>query len=219
MTIDDKRNVIETLFICMIPTAVLVASKITTVMGFSFSVGAYAYAITFPCTDIIGECFGKSRANRLVLLGLLGYACCVLFSLLAVHSPAAPFWQGNQAGYEATLGLVPRIVLASMLAYLVSQIHDIWAFHFWKRITSGSHLWLRNNVSTLSSQLIDSLIFVLIAFAGVVPRDEIAVMILGQYLIKVVIAALDTPVVYLGVRWIRGHALDQSGKEFARATL
>jgi uncharacterized integral membrane protein (TIGR00697 family) len=72
--------------------------------------------------------------------------------------PPAPFW-GHQAAYEAVLGMVPRIVAASMIAYLVSQFHDVWAFLFWRRVTKGKHLWLRNNLSTMASQLLDSVIF------------------------------------------------------------
>jgi uncharacterized integral membrane protein (TIGR00697 family) len=125
--------------------------------------------------------------------------------------PAAPFWQ-HQGAYEIILGSTPRIVLASMIAYLISQNHDVWAFHWLKKKTEGKHLWLRNNGSTVASQLIDSVLFIGIAFAGTYPMKTIAVMIASQYLVKVVIAFLDTPFCYLLVK-----AYGNDSKQLQRA--
>ena len=101
----------------------------------------------------------------------------------------------QQSAYEALLGPNRRIVLASLLAYLCSQKHDVWAFHFWKALTGGRHKWLRNNLSTMTSQLIDTVIFVGIAFWGVVPN--LGEMILAQYVLKLLIALVDTPLFYV----------------------
>jgi hypothetical protein len=126
-----------------------------------------------------------------------------LFMVLALFIgkllPPAFFWE-HQDAYNTILGATPRIVFASMVAYLVSQNHDVWAFHWWKQKTAGRYLWLRNNVSTMVSQLIDSILFIGIAFTGVYPVKAIVGMILGQYLIKVCIAVLDTPFCYMLVR-------------------
>ncbi|WP_157054822.1 queuosine precursor transporter, partial [Salidesulfovibrio brasiliensis] len=112
---------------------------------------------------------------------------------LAVHWPGAVFWQ-NQEAFGSVIGSTPRIVAASLCAYFVSQHSDVRLFHFIRRLTNGRHLWLRNNLSTMVSQLADSTIFVTIAFWGVLPVGEI---IIGQWLAKMLIAAVDTPVVYL----------------------
>jgi uncharacterized integral membrane protein (TIGR00697 family) len=116
--------------------------------------------------------------------------------------PPASFWS-HQAAYETILGTIPRIVAASMVAYLVSQLHDVWAFLFWRRVTKGKHLWLRNNLSTMASQLLDSVIFITLAFAGTVELSVLGNMIAGQYLVKFILALADTPFCYLAVRWAR----------------
>ena len=100
--------------------------------------------------------------------------------------------------FSKVLALTPRITLASFIAYLISQHHDIWIFHFWKKKTNGKHLWLRNNASTIVSQLIDSIIFVTIAFYGIFPIWN---MILGMWIVKIIIALIDTPFIY-GAIWL-----------------
>jgi len=152
------------------------------------------YPFTFLFTDIIGELYGKEEADRTVWYGLLASVFAMLIIYAGMLLPPAPFMGKQQAAYEVLLGPNRRIVLASLLAYVCSQKHDVWAFHFWKRVTNGRHKWLRNNLSTMTSQLIDSVIFIGIAFWGVVPY--LGQMILGQYIVKVVIALLDTPLFY-----------------------
>lgn len=160
------------------------------------------YALTFVITDVIAEIWGRERTNWLVFVGFLTSTLVAILVKLAILLPAASFWQ-DQAAYATVLESNLRLTLAGMMAYLISQYHDVWAFHFWKRRTAGRHLWLRNNASTAVSQLLDTLIFVTIAFYGVIP--ELGSMIIGQYLIKLLIALLDTPVVY-GLVWlIRGR--------------
>lgn len=141
----------------------LISSKIMTLWGLTFSVGSLVYAITFPITDVISEIWGKKRATRLVWLGFGANILVLIIVYIAVYAPPAPFWLGQKA-YAQTLGIVGRIVLGSMFAYLISQHHDVWSFHWWKRKTGSKYLWLRNNLSTMSSQLLDSIIFILVAF-------------------------------------------------------
>jgi len=100
--------------------------------------------------------------------------------------------------FAQVLGLTPRIVIASMITYLISQHHDVWAFHFWKEKTRDKDLWLRNNASTIVSQFIDSVLFISLAFYNVFP---ILPLILGQFIIKIIIALLDTPFIYISV-WL-----------------
>ena len=117
--------------------------------------------------------------------------------------PPAPFWEG-QSAYESILGMVPRITLASMIAYLVSQHHDVFAFHFWRQKTKARFLWLRNNASTMVSQVLDTGVFIPIAFWGTVPTGILVDMLLSQYIIKLAIAAGDTPFCYMLVGLLKG---------------
>ena len=96
-----------------------------------------------------------------------------------------------------------RVTVAGLVAYIISQSHDVWAFHVWKRVTRGKWLWLRNNASTIVSQLIDTVIFITLAFYGVVPNNILLKLIIGQWMWKAVVAVLDTPFVYLGVYVLR----------------
>ena len=116
--------------------------------------------------------------------------------------PSATFWNDQQS-YDQILGAVPRIVIASMVAYLVSQNHDVLAFEMWKKVTGGKFLWFRNNASTVVSQGIDTTIFILIAFVGIYSFDDILNMIWITYLIKIVVAIIDTPLVYILVNIVR----------------
>ena len=200
---ETKFMIIFGIFIAALTILNVVSVKIVTLFGLTFSVGAFIYAITFPCTDIISECWGKNRAKKVVLIGFLANILVVSFILISISTPAAEFWEGNQAAFKTILGVVPRILLASMIAYLISQYHDVWAFHFWKNYTSGKYLWFRNNASTFTSQLIDSVIFVTIAFYGILPNSLLIPTIFGQFVIKLGIAVIDTPFVYLLVNWIK----------------
>ena len=105
-----------------------------------------------------------------------------------------------QPHLEALFGFLPRIALASMAAYLISQLHDVWAFHAIRNKTGEKWLWLRNNASTMVSQLLDSAIFCTIAFWGVFPMAVFMEILLSTYVIKVVVACLDTPFIYLAKR-------------------
>ena len=136
------------------------------------------------------------------MAGLVALGVVLLLIWLAIILPAAPFWK-EQESFLRILGMKQgaiRITIASIIAYFVSQFHDVWAFNFWRKITGKRHLWLRNNASTLASQAIDTTLFISLAFYGVMP---ILPLILGQYFIKVCIALLDTPLVYLLVHLVK----------------
>jgi uncharacterized integral membrane protein (TIGR00697 family) len=177
----------------------VLASKIITVLGLFVPAGVLAYCITFVVTDVISEIWGKEQANRVVFSGFITLLVTFLLIRLALAWNAAPFWT-EQKAFSAVLGSTSRIIIASFIAYLASQYHDVWAFHVWRRVTEERHLWLRNTASTVVSQFIDTLVFITIAFYGTMP---VVPLIKGQYLIKVLIAVLDTPFVYLVVTLIR----------------
>ena len=183
----------------LIASNVMAATKLVSMsfLGYTFivPVAVIAYAITFPITDVAGEVWGKEAANRIVRVGFVAQVFVLILYLLGWPLPALK--PEMQEIYNTVFGLQPRIVLASLTAYLVSQHHDVWAFHFWKKVTKGRHLWLRNNASTVVSQLIDSSIFITLAFYGVFPDPVVFSMIITQWLVKVGIALMDTPFVYL----------------------
>jgi len=177
--------------------ASIISSKIITVGGVVLPAGILAYCITFVASDVVSEIWGKQKAKQVVLGGFGALVVCLGLIHLALVWPGASFWDNHEA-YGSVLGAAPRIIVASIIAYLISQNHDVWAFHFWKKTFRGKHLWIRNNLSTASSQIIDSVIFITIAFYGIIP---IIPLIAGQVLIKILIAFLDTPVVYFLV-WL-----------------
>ncbi len=189
-------------FIGSLVISEVLASKIVALGQIYVPAGVLAYAITFPLTDTIEEVWGKSYARGVVLAGLVALGVVFLLICLAIILPSAPFWK-EQESFLRILGMKQgaiRIIIASVIAYFVSQYHDVWAFNFWRKVTGERHLWLRNNASTLASQAIDTTLFISLAFYGVMP---ILPLILGQYFIKVCIALLDTPLVYLLVHLVK----------------
>jgi len=187
------------IFVGGLVIAGVLANKIVNVAGLIVPAGVLAYSITFPITDIICEVWGKKRGKYVVFSGFITLLVVLGLIRLALIFPKAPFWT-NEEAFARILGSTSRIIIASFIAYLVSQYHDVWAFHFWRKITKGKYLWLRNNASTFVSQFIDTVVFIIIAFYGVMP---VLTLIKGQYIIKLLIALVDTPVVYFGIWLIR----------------
>lgn len=193
-------QILKYLFIAALLLSNILASKIIILGGLLLPAAIILYPITFLITDVIGEIEGKKSARNLVMAGFYMSLFMVVALVIARWLPAAPFWD-HQDAWDAILGSTPRIVMASMIAYMASQIHDVWAFHWWRKKTGGRHLWIRNIASTVFSQGIDSVLFITIAFGGIFSWWAITIMVAGQYLVKVGIALLDTPVCYLLVRY------------------
>jgi len=192
--------ILLSVFVGSITIASVLASKIISISGKLFvPAGVLAYSVTFIVTDVISELWGKTRANFIIIGGFIALILALILVQVGLVWPKAPFWQHEEA-FQTVLGSTRRIIIASFIAYLVSQFHDVWAFHFWKRITKERHLWLRNNLSTVVSQFIDSFIFITIAFYGV---HAVWPLILGQWAVKISIAVADTPLIYLFVWVIR----------------
>ena len=172
-----------------------------------------AYALTFTFTDIISEVYGRRAANLAVRVGFVTQILVLLYGLIALKLPAAPFSPVGQEEFSKVVGAQSSIITASLIAYLASQHHDVWAFHFWREKTRGRWLWLRNNLSTLVSQIIDTALFITLAFnvlphafgGQALPLSVVGSIILGQYIIKAAIALGDTPLVYLGVYLTRQY--------------
>lgn len=196
---DLAFTILAGIFVGGLVIAAVLAAKLVAVGPLSVPAGVLAYALTFACTDIIAERYGRARAHQVVLAGLVALIVCFALIQLALLWPAAAIPQDVPA-FESVLSSSARIIVASLLAYVISQNADVYIFARLRRATGGRHLWLRNNVSTMLAQLLDSAIFITIAFLGAFP---ILPVIFGQWLVKLAIAAVDTPVVYLAVALLR----------------
>ena len=181
---------------------------------FELSVGILPYPITFLITDIISEIYGRKKANQVVIAGIFASFFSMLIIIVANYTPAIESSPIDNILFSKVFGLSPIAVLASMLAYLFAQFIDIRIFHFWKRKTKGKHLWLRNNFSTFSSQLIDTLTVVtLLCSFGVLPWNLFKTLLISGFLFKVLIALLDTPILYFIVYLFRSRFNLKIGEE------
>ncbi len=186
-------------FVALLLVANIIAVKLIGFGPWVVPAAIIVYPFTFLITDTIGEIYGKRAATRIIWIGFAVSLVMTVMVYLSQIIPPADAWAGQDA-YESTLGAMPRIVAASMIAYLFSQHHDIFAFHFLRGLTRGKHLWLRNIASTAVSQAIDTLLFITIAFIGTVSTPLLVSLMVGQYIIKLIIAVLDTPLCY-GLVW------------------
>ncbi|MCH2451262.1 MAG: queuosine precursor transporter [Gracilimonas sp.] len=183
----------------------------------SVPVGVLAYPVTFLATDLISELFGRKKAQLVVWVGFF-----LNFFMLLVMSVG--HWLPNTGGVSGGLPLFEGVyefmvgnTIASMIAYLTAQTVDVRLFHFWKNLTGGKHLWLRNNASTMFSQLVDSTAILTILYLAGNLGDNVnsvatlIILIINSYLFKFFFALFDTPLFYLGVRFLKHYDEDPSG--------
>ena len=181
---------------------------------FELSVGILPYPITFLITDIISEIFGKKSANQVVIAGIFASFFSIGILLVAGKVPAIETSPVNDATFQKVFAMSPLAVLASMIAYLSAQFVDIRIYHFWKNLTKGKHLWLRNNFSTFASQIIDSTTVILLLCAfELLPWDIFWGLVISSVIFKILVAALDTPFLYLFVGIIRRQFKLNIGEE------
>ncbi len=172
--------------------------------SFEISVGVLPYPITFLITDLISEIYGKKKANQVVISGMFASVFSLLIIYIASVVPATDWSPVGDDLFKTVFGATALAVFASMSAYLFAQLVDIQLYHFWKKKTKGKHLWLRNNFSTFFSQFIDTftVVFLLCVFKEISWKLFGSLLISG-FLFKVLIAAFDTPFLYLGVYLFR----------------
>lgn len=187
------------------------------VFGFSLfelSVGILPYPITFLITDIISEIFGKKSANQVVIAGIFASFFSIGILLIAGGVPAMETSPVNDATFQKVFAMSPLAVLASMIAYLSAQFVDIRIYHFWKKLTQGKHLWLRNNFSTFASQIIDSTtVILLLCSFGLLPWELFWGLVVSSVIFKILVAAFDTPFLYLFIWIIRREFKLKVGEE------
>jgi len=175
---------------------------------FELSVGILPYPLTFLITDLISEIYGKKAANRVVTTGIFASFFSMGILLIADFVPAMENSPVDDATFTKVFSLSPLAVLASMIAYLLAQYVDIRIYHFWKKLTHGKMLWLRNNFSTFASQFLDTFsVVLLLTLFGILPWDLFFGLVLSGFIFKIIVAALDTPLLYLLV-WMFNRKFD-----------
>ena len=192
----------------MIMGNIIGITKFVEIFGLTIPIGTLAFPITFLATDLICELYGEKRAQNLVYVGFF-----MNFFMLAVMSLGNYLDDAGVSGgtmiYDEVYGFMRAGVIASVIAYAVAQTVDVKMFHFWKRLTNGKHLWLRNNLSTTFSQLVDTIAILSINymvgnFEGEINSlSALFSLILSMYTFKFFSALFDTPLFYLGVRLLK----------------
>ncbi|KGP71418.1 queuosine precursor transporter [Pontibacillus yanchengensis] len=193
---------LNALFVGLLILSNILGVKLFSVGGFVLPAAVIVYVVTYLVTDVIGEVYGREAASKTVKAGFVTQVVAMLFILVAIALPSAPFFE-QQAEFQSILGGSFRVMLASLASYLVSQHTDVAIFHKLKQKHGANKLWLRNNVSTMTSQLLDTVVFISIAFYGTVPMSALLAMIGTQYAFKWMVAIIDTPIAYALVKWGR----------------
>jgi len=202
----QKRDFLFALFVASMVMVNTLGTKITTILGVRVSVGIFFVPVLFLTTDIIGEVFGRKEASRFVNMATIMLVLLFLMMSLCIAIRPNESWD-HQEQYATVFGSSLRMTIASLISFVVAQQLDVFMFSLWGKITKGKHLWIRNNMSTIVSQLIDTTIFEFVAFWHLTPKfttGYIFSLILPYWLFKVVFALLDTPLCYLGVWWLSG---------------
>lgn len=205
----DTKYVLSIAFATSLVMANVLATKLAWftvpfVGGVAVPAGFFAIAVAFLCTDLMSETYGKAVARKTVNGTVLAMGMAYILIQIAIWFQPAPFY-GAQSAYANVLGGSSTVVLAAILTTLVSQHIDVTVFHYVRAYTDGHHKWARNLTSTGLSQLVDTTLFIVLAFlilpliigGSTVPVSAVGGMVLGQYAVKMVVAVADTPVFYL----------------------
>lgn len=201
--------ILGALFITALVVCNLIANKFVTVdfglpgFVFTISAGVLPYPITFLITDILSEIYGQKKTNRIVFAGFGALVFTMFILWLGSLFPSIESSPVSDELYHTAYGNSWRVIMSSMVAYLMAQFVDVRLFHFWKKLTNGKHLWLRNNASTVLSQFVDTTLVVLVLFVGKLPMETIFGYIVSGWLFKSIIALLDTPFFYASTYVIR----------------
>lgn len=201
-----KEGLIAWSAICVVIANIQVTKNVS-LFGLEATLGNIVYSTGFLATDILCEFYSEEDAKKAAHVGLVTIVAMTVLMQLAIKiNPSET--DIAHSSMVTLFSMIPRISLGSITAYFVSSRHDIFAYQFWRKKTHGKYLWLRNNFSTFVSQLLDTVIFTLIAFAGVYPADVLFDIVLTTLLIKWIAALCDTPMIYLAGRWFKKGKAD-----------
>lgn len=214
--------VLATSFIVLLVMTNVIGQKLFYLFGQTLTAGLISYPLTFLITDMTSEIYGQKRARLMVILGFAMTLLMLAMVQISIALPVSPYWNSSlvpgfengaamQKAWIVTFGVGWWLVSGSMLAYTLAQLLDVRLFHFFRRLTNKKHLWLRNNGSTLVSQLVDTLTvnsFLFYGAFGWAFWEGLKVMLI-IYLFKLAIALFDTPLCYLGIALLRRYLGDQ----------
>ena len=199
----------EGLLACIVLSILLAnlqGPKLTVIFSMQTSLGVIFYSSIFFATDLMSEKFGKKEADRAVMMGFS--ISLIILLMLSISLLFLPSIQGNQTfstevhqAFVTILDFTPRFIIGSLFSYLISQRFDVWCFHKIKHWTNGKHLWLRNNLSSMASQPIDTTLYSLVVWGGVVDLETAIQLGLAKMAFKIGIAAFDTPFIYWARSW------------------
>jgi uncharacterized integral membrane protein (TIGR00697 family) len=216
----DTKTTLGIVFATALVVANVTAAKLAFfqlpyVGGVAVPAGFVAIGVAFLASDLLSELYGPDAAHQVVNATVLALVVGYGLIYAAIWLPVAPFFEAN-AAYETTLGASATIVLASICTTLVSQHVDVRVFHWLREVTAARHKWLRNVGSTSVSQFVDTAVFILLGFAvfplvfggTTTPLAVLPELVVGQYVVKLVVAGLDTPVFYLVTAAADGDDVD-----------
>ena len=180
--------------------------------GSHLSVGVFSFPVVFLMTDVIGEIYGKRTAKFFVLAGFISTALFIAYSLLSLAMPWSTDGEWAKEGYNQIFGISIRIAIASLVAFLIAEYQDVFSFFFFREKLKVKFFWLRSLLSNIWSQLLDTVIFMAIAFAGVYATDTLVGIIISWWLYKVTMGTLYTPLSYIGLRLLKDKTNNHENK-------
>ncbi len=193
----DKADLLIGLYVTFVLVAQILASKISVFdLGFTTfygPTGVILFSLTYLMTDIVNEKFGREETQKMIIIAFVSQVAMVFFLWLGIRFQPAPFWT-LQGSWEQIFGIVPRITLASWVAFLITESFDAYVYSWFKKLTNGKHLWTRNVFSSIPALLLDSLIFIPLAFGGLMPLMP---LIIGQTAVKWIVGLINIPFMYL----------------------
>ena len=208
---DQRLTILTCLFVSFLIAMNVLGGKIIPLGPFAVSVAFVIVPWSFLATDIVEEVYGKKKAKELIIAGVISLIIFLFFIILFVALPPAVRYKGNEE-YKAIFGTSARIVFASITAFLLSQFHDVWSFWMIREKTGKKFLWLRTNVSTLISMIIDTFVFMFLAFYMLTPMFTfwfVIQMIIPYLIFKMIWGVASTPLVYAGANWLKGGKVEK----------
>lgn len=199
----NKFTIVSTLFVMLLIISNLLATKMILVLGFVLPAAVIVYPFCFMVGDVLTEVWGFKTAKKVIWLGFFMNLLLIIFTNIAIPLTYPEFWKG-QEHFQFIFGAIPRIVLASFIGYLAGEFSNSWSLELIKKITKGRWLFVRTIGSSVVGQVLDTGLFITIAFYGTMPNEVLITMIIAQYIFKVLCEALaGTPLAYGLVRWVK----------------
>lgn len=203
---EQRLSILFGLFVCFLIAMNVLGGKIIPLGPFSVSVAFFVVPWSFMVTDIVEEVYGKKKAREWIIAGVTALAVFLFFIVLFVALPPAARFTHNEE-YRTIFGTSARIVLASITAFLLSQYNDMWLFWLLRERTKKKFLWFRSNISTVVSMVVDTFVFMYLAFYMLTPKFTalfVLQMIIPYLIFKIIWGVVSTPLVYMGANWLRG---------------